>query len=233
MEEDYTHASPVAQSVAQRQFLIWVYRWMMMGLVMTGIVAMMVYSNKELIAYIDRSSWAFMALIIAELAIVFLLSYNINRLSVGSAILMFMLYSALNGITLSVVIELYTAASVGYALFIAAMMFGIMSLYGYFTKSDLTRFGNLLSMALIGLVIAFVINMFWFNSTVYWVISIVGILIFVGLTAYDTQTLKRIGDSAENLDANYKKVGVIGALTLYLDFINIFFLLLGISGRRS
>lgn len=146
---------------------------------------------------------------------------------------MFLIYSALNGVTLSAVIAIYTASSVSYALFISALMFGIMSIYGYYTKRDLTKFGNLLSMAVVGLVIAFFINIFWFNSTVYWIISILGVFIFVGLTAYDTQRLKQIGESVEELDGNSMKVGVVGALTLYLDFINIFFLLLGISGKRS
>ena len=174
-----------------------------------------------------------MGLIIAELILVFVLASSINRISVTTAIRMFLIYSALNGLTLSAIIAIYTASSVSYALFIAALMFGMMSIYGYYTKRDLTKFGNLLSMAVVGLIIAFFINIFWFNSTVYWVISILGIFIFVGLTAYDTQRLKQIGESVGDLDGNYMKVGVVGALTLYLDFINIFFLLLGISGKRS
>ncbi|MBQ7824422.1 MAG: Bax inhibitor-1/YccA family protein [Bacteroidaceae bacterium] len=235
MEKGYsTQAQAYFQEVAaQRKFLVWVYRWMTIGLALTGIIAIFIYSNQQFLTYLRQSNWAFMGLIVAELALVFILVSSINRMSLTTAITMFLAYSALNGITLSAIIALYTASSVGYALFIAALMFGLMSIYGYYTKSDLTKFGNLLSMALIGLVIAFFINIFWFNSTVYWVISIIGIFIFVGLTAYDTQRLKQIGESAENLDTNYMKAGVIGALTLYLDFINIFFLLLGVSGRRS
>ncbi len=235
MEKGYsTQAQAYFQEVAaQRKFLVWVYRWMTIGLALTGIIAIFIYSNLQFLTYLRQSNWAFMGLIVAELALVFILVSSINRMSLTTAITMFLAYSALNGITLSAVIALYTASSVGYALFIAALMFGLMSIYGYYTKSDLTKFGNLLSMALIGLIIAFFINIFWFNSTVYWVISIIGVFIFVGLTAYDTQRLKQIGESAENLDTNYMKAGVIGALTLYLDFINIFFLLLGVSGRRS
>lgn len=235
MEKGYsTQAQAYFQEVAaQRKFLVWVYRWMTIGLALTGIIAIFIYSNQQFLTYLGQSNWAFMGLIVAELALVFILVSSVNRMSLTTAITMFLAYSALNGITLSAVIALYTASSVGYALFIAALMFGLMSIYGYYTKSDLTKFGNLLSMALIGLIIAFFINIFWFNSTVYWVISIIGVFIFVGLTAYDTQRLKQIGESAENLDTNYMKAGVIGALTLYLDFINIFFLLLGVSGRRS
>lgn len=235
MGKEYsTQAQAYFQEVAtQRKFMVWVYRWMTIGLAITGIIAMIVYSNQTLLSYFDRNNGAFTGLIIAELALVFILVFSINRMSVTVAILMFLAYSALTGLSLSVIISLYTASSVGYALFIAALMFGLMSVYGYFTKSDLTKFGNLLSMALIGLIIAFVVNMFWFNSTAYWVMSIIGVFIFVGLTAYDTQRLKRIGESAQDLDSNYMKVGVLGALTLYLDFINIFFLLLGVSGRRS
>lgn len=235
MEKGYsTQAQAYFQEVAaQRKFLVWVYRWMTIGLALTGTIAMLVYSNKQLLSFLSQSNWAFTGLIIAELALVLILVSNVNRMSLTTAIIMFLAYSGLNGLTLSAIIAIYTASSVGYALFIAALMFGLMSVYGYYTKSDLTKFGNLLSMALIGLVIAFFVNIFWFNSTVYWVISIIGVFIFVGLTAYDTQRLKLIGESTEKLDTNYMKTGVIGALTLYLDFINIFFLLLGVSGRRA
>lgn len=234
MDQNYqTGVEAKETTTVQHRFMVWVYRWMTLGLALTALVAMLVYSNKPLLQYIDESSWAFTGIIIAELAVVFILSYNIKRMSLPTAAFMFLLYSALNGFAVSAVIAIYTAASVGYALFIAALMFGIMSVYGYFTKSDLTKFGNLLYMALIGLIIAFVVNYFWFNSTIYWVISIIGVFIFVGLTAYDTQALKRIGDSAGELDSGYMKLGVLGALMLYLDFINIFFLLLGVSGRSN
>ena len=235
MEKGYsTQAQAYFRGVtAQRKFLVWVYRWMTIGLALTGIIALLVYSNRTLLTYLEQNNGVFMGLIIAELILVFVLASSINRMSVTTAIGMFLIYSALNGVTLSAVIAIYTASSVSYALFIAALMFGMMSIYGYYTKRDLTKFGNLLSMAVVGLVIAFFINIFWFNSTVYWIISILGVFIFVGLTAYDTQRLKQIGESVEELDGNSMKVGVVGALTLYLDFINIFFLLLGISGKRS
>ena len=235
MEKGYsTQAQAYFQGVTiQRKFLVWVYRWMAIGLALTGVIALLIYSNKTLLSYLEQNNGVFMGLIITELILVFVLVSSINRISVKTAISMFLVYSALNGVTLSAIIAIYTASSVGYALFIAALMFGMMSIYGYYTKSDLTKFGNLLSMAVVGLVIAFFINIFWFNSTVYWVISILGVFIFVGLTAYDTQRLKQIGESVGELDGNYMKVGVVGALTLYLDFINIFFLLLGISGRKS
>ncbi|HIU55936.1 MAG TPA: Bax inhibitor-1/YccA family protein [Candidatus Gallibacteroides avistercoris] len=235
MEKGYsTQAQAYFRGVtAQRKFLVWVYRWMTIGLALTGIIALLVYSNRTLLSYLEQNNGVFMGLIIAELILVFVLASSINRISVTTAIGMFLIYSALNGVTLSAIIAIYTASSVSYALFIAALMFGMMSIYGYYTKRDLTKFGNLLSMAVVGLIIAFFINIFWFNSTVYWVISILGIFIFVGLTAYDTQRLKQIGESVGDLDGNYMKVGVVGALTLYLDFINIFFLLLGISGKRS
>lgn len=235
MEKGYsTQAQAYFRGVtAQRKFLVWVYRWMTIGLALTGIIALLVYSNRTLLTYLEQNNGVFMGLIIAELILVFVLASSINRMSVTTAIGMFLIYSALNGVTLSAVIAIYTASSVSYALFISALMFGIMSIYGYYTKRDLTKFGNLLSMAVVGLVIAFFINIFWFNSTVYWIISILGVFIFVGLTAYDTQRLKQIGESVEELDGNSMKVGVVGALTLYLDFINIFFLLLGISGKRS
>ena len=235
MEKGYsTQAQAYFRGVtAQRKFLVWVYRWMTIGLALTGIIALLVYSNRTLLSYLEQNNGVFMGLIIAELILVFVLASSINRISVTTAIGMFLIYSALNGVTLSAIIAIYTASSVRYALLIAALMLGMMSIYGYYTKRDLTKFGNLLSMAVVGLIIAFFINIFWFNSTVYWVISILGIFIFVGLTAYDTQRLKQIGESVGDLDGNYMKVGVVGALTLYLDFINIFFLLLGISGKRS
>ena len=151
-------ATPVPNTVAQRRFLIGVYRWMTFGLALTGLVAMLVYSNKSLLSYIENNNGLFLGIIITELALVMVLSFLVDRMSVTTTVFMFLLYSVLNGFLLSSVIAIYTAASVGYTLFITALMFGLMSVYGYFTKTDLTRFGNLLSMALIGLIIAFIDN---------------------------------------------------------------------------
>ena len=169
MEKGYsTQAQAYFRGVtAQRKFLVWVYRWMTIGLALTGIIALLVYSNRTLLTYLEQNNGVFMGLIIAELILVFVLASSINRMSVTTAIGMFLIYSALNGVTLSAVIAIYTASSVSYALFIAALMFGMMSIYGYYTKSDLTKFGNLLSMAVVGLVIAFFINIFSCRSLRY------------------------------------------------------------------
>jgi FtsH-binding integral membrane protein len=148
------------------------------------------------------------------------------------AIGLFLLYSALNGLTLSILLLVYTASSVASTFFITAGTFGLMSAYGYFTKKDLTSWGNLLFMALVGLIIASIVNIFWSNPTMYWIISYAGVLIFVGLTAYDTQKIKNMSLELDAESEAGRKGAIMGALALYLDFINLFIILLRILGDR-
>jgi FtsH-binding integral membrane protein len=171
-------------------------------------------------------------LIIAELALVWTISAAVNKLSAPVATALFMLYAALNGLTLSVIFMLYTKGTLGSTFAVTAGTFGAMSVYGLVTKRDLTRFGSLLFMALIGFVLASVVNLFLRSPAFYWVITYVGVLVFVGLTAYDTQRLKIIAQETAHSPDMAARYAVNGALALYLDFINLFLLMLRIMGDR-
>ncbi len=216
----------------QASFINKVYAWMCLALTVTGFIAFRTAQSDALLNLIFSNGVVLIGLIIVELGIVFWMSRNIEKISSNTAIGLFMLYSALNGLTLSVILLAYTASSVASTFFITAGTFGLMSAYGYFTKKDLTSWGNLLFMALIGLIIASVVNIFWANPTMYWIISYVGVLIFVGLTAYDTQKIKNMSLELDSNSEEGRKGAIMGALALYLDFINLFIMLLRIFGDR-
>lgn len=216
----------------QASFINKVYAWMCLALTVTGFIAFRTAQSEALLNLIFSNGVVLIGLIIVELGIVFWMSRNIEKISSNTAIGLFMLYSALNGLTLSVILLAYTASSVASTFFITAGTFGLMSAYGYFTKKDLTSWGNLLFMALIGLIIASVVNIFWANPTMYWIISYVGVLIFVGLTAYDTQKIKNMSLELDSNSEEGRKGAIMGALALYLDFINLFIMLLRIFGDR-
>lgn len=175
----------------EADFMQKVYLWMTFALTLTGFVAYRTTQSEFLLELIFSSSFGFIGLILAELALVFWISSGIQRMSSNMAIGLFLLYSVLNGMTLSVLLIAYTGASVASTFFITAGMFGAMSVYGYTTKQDLSSWGNLLFMALIGLILASVVNIFLQSSGLYWLISYIGVLVFVGLTAYDTQKIGR------------------------------------------
>ncbi|NET31731.1 MAG: Bax inhibitor-1/YccA family protein [Cyanothece sp. SIO1E1] len=216
----------------QANFINKVYAWMFLALSVTGFIAYRTVQSESLVFLIAGNPILFWGLIIAELGIVFWLSSSIMRMTSNMAIGLFLLYSALNGLTLSIILFAYTQASVASTFFITAGTFGLMSAYGYFTKRDLTSWGNLLFMALIGLIIASVVNIFWANPTMYWIISYAGVLIFVGLTAYDTQKIKNMSLELDAESEEGRKGAIMGALALYLDFINLFIMLLRIFGDR-
>lgn len=216
----------------QRAFIAQVYAWMAFALVITGMVAWYVANSPQLIIAIVSNNLLFFGMLIGELVLVTILVKTVQQMSAFMTTLMFFVYSMLNGFTLSILFLAYTAESITSTFLITAGTFGAMSIYGFITKKDLTSIGNFLGMALIGLLIASVVNLFFHNSTFYWITTYAGILIFVGLTAYDTQKIKNI--QSENFaDENQeRKVSILGALTLYLDFINLFLYLLRILGRR-
>ncbi|MBN2013196.1 Bax inhibitor-1/YccA family protein [candidate division KSB1 bacterium] len=214
-------------------FLMRVYNWMGLGLAVTALVSMMVASSPTLLQMIFGNSFLFFGLIIGELVLVVSMSAAINRIQASTAVMLFFLYSALNGLTLSFIFIAYTRASITSTFFITAATFGALSLYGYSTRRDLTAIGSFMYMGLIGIIIASVVNMFLHSSAVYWTITYLGVLIFVGLTAYDTQKIKQMALSDFANEDMEQKASVIGALRLYLDFINLFLLLLRISGRRQ
>lgn len=183
--------------------------------------------------FIFSSKITFYGLIIAQLGVVFFLSGMVSRISGAMATTLFMLYSVLTGLTLSSVFIVYTSASIASTFFITAGTFGAMSVYGYTTKRDLTKLGSLMVMGLIGILLASIVNIFLKSAPLYWAITYIGVIVFVGLTAYDTQKLKAIGEEVSMDDReNYRRYSIMGALTLYLDFINLFLMLLRILGDR-
>jgi FtsH-binding integral membrane protein len=215
------------QTVVRQNTLIrQVYAWMGAGLTVTAVMALITLSSPTILNAITGNRLLFFGLMIGELALVFTLSGAINRMSASTATLIFIAYSALNGVTLSVVALVYTANSIASTFVITAGMFGAMSVYGYATKRDLTSWGSFLFMGLIGVVIASVVNIFVGSSAVSWVISGVGVIVFTGLTAYDTWKIKEL--AAQGTEG--RKPAILGALTLYLDFINLFLMLLRFFG---
>ncbi len=210
-----------------------VYVWMTLALVITGFTAYAVATSPALLMAIVGNRFVLLGLIVAELALVVGISGAINRLSLTAATLMFVLYSVINGATLSVVFLAFTMSSITSVFFITAGTFATMALVGYTTKKDLTSMGRMLFMALIGLVIATVVNMFMRNSGLDMILNYVGVLVFVGLTAYDMQKIKEQLMMAGDAGEAWQKMALVGALTLYLDFINLFLYLLRILGKRE
>lgn len=218
---------------AQMALFRQVYLWMALALAITGFMAMLVADSYVMQTLIFSSRITFFGLIIAELALVWYLSARINRISFTTATFMFIIYSLLNGAMLSSVFLVYTASSIASTFFITAGTFGTMCVYGYITKKDLTSIGNICLMALIGLIIAGLVNIFLKSETMSFVISGLGVLIFVGLTAYDSQKIKHLllTEGVEVNDST-RKIALLGSLTLYLDFINLFLYLLRFLGDR-
>jgi len=209
-----------------------VYNWMGIGLALTGIVAFYVSSNETMRSLVFGNSLIFFALIIAELGLVFAISGMVNRMSAGTATALFIIYSALNGVTLSFIFLVYTRSSIVSTFFICAGTFLACSIYGWTTKKDLTSLGGFFMMGLIGIIIATLVNLFIRSSAMTMVISYIGVFVFVGLTAYDTQKIKNMAlTQPDGLDGSViRKGAILGALSLYLDFINLFLMLLRIFG---
>jgi uncharacterized protein len=223
--------SPEAVAEAQRSFVVRVFGWMTLGLVITAMAAWYTVTNENLLQALVQTPWLMLVLMFVELGLVLVLSAWIAKLSVMTARVAFVAYAALTGVTLSIILLMYTAESVANTFAVSAGVFGLMALYGYVTKRDLTRWRNLLLMGLLGLILASVVNLFLASGPVYFAISIAGVLIFVGLTAHDTQRLKTMAVSLQG-DEMVQRASIIGALVLYLDFINLFLFLLRLMGRR-
>jgi hypothetical protein len=221
-----------ANENAQRKFMSGVYQWMVVALAISGAVAWLVSGNAAFQRIIFGNMFVFFALVIGELALVWWLSASIGKISVQAASIAFVAYSALNGLILSSVFLMYTHASITRIFLITALMFGGMSIYGMKSKTDLTSMARYLYMALIGVIIASLVNIFLHASMLDVIISMVTVLVFTGLTAYDTQKLISVANQADGSE-RFQKVAIIGALQLYLDFINIFLALLRLFGRRN
>ena len=213
-------------------FLRKVYGWMFFGLGITALVAYTLSSSPGLVQALVANHLVFLALFIAQLGLVFYLSARVERLSIGTATWLFILYAALTGVTFSVILLAYTGASVATTFVVTAGMFGALAVFGSTTKRSLAGMGQFLFMGLIGLVLASIVGMFWNNDALQFLISVVGVIVFTGLTAWDAQRLKQMAATVPS-----ERVGsyaIVGALTLYLNFINLFlFLLRFMGGRRD
>jgi uncharacterized protein len=229
---DRVSAKPRTEVVVN-EFVRSVYNWMSIGLALTGFVALYVSSNDALMRILFSNPLLLIILIIAQLGLVFSVSGMVHKMSAGTATSLFVLYAALNGVTLSFIFLAYTQASIVSTFFICAGTFVGCSIYGWTTKRDLTSFGGFLMMGLIGIIIASLVNMFIRSNAMTMMISYIGVFVFVGLTAYDTQKLKNMAlTQPAGVDAGVVRKGaILGALSLYLDFINLFLMLLRIFGQ--
>ena len=207
-----------------------VYFKMTLGLIVTALVSLFCASSQAYWHFLQANSFAVWGLFIAEIVLVLIIGSAINKMSTAMGSLLFYVFAAVNGAALAPIFMVYTGVSIAKTFFITAGTFGAMSIYGYFTDKDLTRWGSVLFMALIGLIIASIVNIFTHSSTLDWMISAAGVLIFVGLTAWDTQTVKRMAEQTPASQVG--RLATIGALNLYLDFINLFLYLLRFFGSN-
>lgn len=212
-----------------------VYNWMCIGLALTGFVALYVSNSEAILRLVFQNRLVFLLIILIELALVFSMAGMINRLGATTATALFVIYSALNGVTLSFIFLVYARASIASTFFICAGTFLACSIYGWTTKKDLTSWGGFLMMGLIGIIIASIVNMFFKSSSVSMIVSYIGVIVFVGLTAYDTQKLKYMAlTQPAGLEGSVVRKGaILGALSLYLDFVNLFLMLLRIFGQSK
>ncbi len=241
--KEATQQSTVVMDEGLRAYMLKVYNYMATGILLTGIIALLTFkmsvvtdSSGSIVGLTQMGNAIYMSglkwlVMLAPLGIVFYMSFGINKMSAAKAQTTFWIFAALMGLSLSSILLVYTGMSITRVFFICSATFGAMSIYGYTTKRDLTKLGSFLMMGLIGIIIASIVNIFMKSSMMYFVISILGVLIFVGLTAYDTQKIKNMYSASDTGELIGKKA-VMGALTLYLDFINLFIMLLRLFGQR-
>ena len=227
---DRAFTSPYAIDERVTVFLRSVYAWMCVGLGITAAVAFVVASSPALLLSIRRVPFAFPGLMIVELGLVIFLSARVHKMAAGTAAGLFALYSALNGVTFSVILLAYTGESIAATFIVSAGMFGALALYGTTTSRSLAGWGQFLFMGLIGVVLASIVGMFWHNDAFQFVLGFIGVIVFTGLTAYDAQRLKQMAVALPS--GSLGSYAVVGALTLYLDFINLFLMLLRFMGSR-
>jgi len=227
-DRSFPKGYPVAERV--NAFLRGVYGWMCAGLGITALTAWIVASSPALVYAVASNRLLFWGLVIAQLGIVFVLSGRVQQLAAATASLLFVIYSMLTGVTISFVLLAFTGESVATTFVVTAGMFGALAMYGTVTRRDLTGFGSFLFMGLIGLVLASIVGLFWHSDALQFVISFIGVIVFTGLTAYDAQRLTMMATSMpEGGTGSYQ---IVGALALYLDFINLFLFLLRFFGTR-
>lgn len=234
----YDNVIQIDDAAASRKFIANVFLWMFIALGVSALCAYAFATTPSLIGLLVNEEartlsglgWIVM---LSPLAFVMLMSYGLNRLSFPVLALLFVVYAALTGISLSFILLIYTESSVLSVFVSSSLLFGVMAIAGYTTNQDLTKFGSLMMMGVVGIIIATLVNLFLHSSGLNMLIAYVGVAVFIGLTAYDTQKLKRIGAGLEYGDATSKKYALMGGLTLYLDFINLFLMLLRVFGRRK
>ena len=230
MTPDRAFTTPYAADERVTAFLRSVYGWMCAGLGITALVAFMVTQSPALVVTIARNPLLYGGLMIAQLGIVFFLSARVNRIAAGTASLLFVLYSALTGVTFGIILLAFTGESVATTFLVCAGMFGALAVYGTTTSRSLAGWGQFLFMGLIGVVLASFVGMFWHNDGFQFVLSFIGVIVFTGLTAYDAQRLKHMALAMPS--GQIGSYAIVGALTLYLDFINLFIMLLRLTGSR-
>ena len=223
-------AQPAEVARPESGFLQRVFMWMFIGLLVTGGTAAAIGSSDQLLTDITENPLILLGVIAAQLGLVFFISFRINSISPATATVLFLIYAATVGVTFALVFELYTAQSIFTTFLITAGMFGALAAWGALTDMDLSKVGAIAFMALIGLILATIVNIFWANETLYWITTYAGVLIFAALTAYDMQKLTQISKEGLTGDAE-GRAAIMGALALYLDFINLFLFLLRIFGR--
>ncbi|GBE28376.1 inner membrane protein YbhL [bacterium BMS3Bbin03] len=231
MREGYV-TQPVLTAANENALLRSVYNWMMLGLLISGVVAYLAANSAGLQQILFGNSVVIWILLLGELGLVFAISGGVRTMSVSAASSLFLVFSIVNGLTISSIFLIYTSSSITTTFLAAGLTFGATSFYGYVTKTNLSSLGKYLFMGLIGIIIASVANFFMRSSAISWLVSYLGIIIFVGLTAYDTQKIRRLGERITNpSEEQFGKIAIVGALALYLDFINLFLLFLMLFGR--
>ncbi len=227
-----SESSGISLQQSLSAFIVKVYGWMAFALAVTALSSWTVVSSPELLRLVVLNKLVFYGLIIGELLLVVGVVGLINKISASTATALFIAYSVINGLTLSAILIRFTGATIGSTFIVTAGLFGVMALIGTVTKRDLTSVGNIAFMALLGVIIASIVNFFLQSSTLYWILTYVGVVVFVALTAYDAQKIKAMFLDGDDSSESRGKIAILGALALYLDFINLFILLLQIFGGR-
>jgi FtsH-binding integral membrane protein len=233
----YKNVVQIEDADQSRKFIAGVFSWMFVALGISSIAAYLFANTPSLLQLLfdpatGQASILFYVAMFSPLAFVLIMSFGVNRISYLGLSLLYIAYSVATGISLSFILLVYTSSSVSGVFITSSVVFGIMAVAGYTTKTDLTKFGSLMMMLLVGIIVASIVNFFLHSSGLSMLISYIGVAVFVGLTAYDVQKLKRIGAGLEYGDASAKKMALMGGLTLYLDFVNLFLFLLKIFGRK-
>lgn len=239
-EQNYQGTAPqyIQDATLSRTFMARVFSWMFLALTITAVTSFLWAASPSLMRLLINAGGTGLSMLgwvvmLAPLGFVLLMSFGFQKLSAPIMLLLFIVFSILMGMSLSFIFLVYNIGTIGITFGITSTMFGVMAIAGYTTKTDLTKFGSILMMGVIGLIIAMLVNFFMKSDTMGYVISVIGVLIFTGLTAYDVQRLKRIGAAMDQGDSMATKLSLLGALTLYLDFINLFLFLLRLMGGRK